>query len=167
MKKEYILFYGYSYPFSNFHTTISEETFEYEGEQCKCSEQAYVLAKAIEMKDIQTENKIREAIKENTFSASFYKNLSKKIKGNIEIWDSVKYDKMVEILKLKFEIPRLKYQLKKTGDKILVESSRDLYWGSGYYEKEKYAEIEEKWKGKNMLGKALMEVRDFYFGGTE
>lgn len=162
---EMILFYGYQSRFSNFHITSQQETFEYKGAICKSSEQAYVLEKSITLKDKETENLIRKVIKEDEKPSSYYKHLSKKIQGDINVWDEIKYEKMVEILKLKFKIPRLNYVLKKTGNKIMVEASHDLFWGSGYKSHEKYAFNPEKWKGKNMLGKALMEVRDFYFGG--
>ncbi len=48
-----------------------------------------------------------------------------------------------------------------TGNRILVEASpRDKIWGIGYSQKNEFASIPSKWRGKNLLGFALMEVRD-------
>jgi len=53
----------------------------------------------------------------------------------------------------------LKEQLLATGDKILIEASPlDRIWGIGYGEKNALRN-KEKW-GANLLGKALMEVRE-------
>lgn len=48
-----------------------------------------------------------------------------------------------------------------TGDKIIVEASpRDQIWGIGLGPENPLALIPEKWRGQNLLGFALMEVRD-------
>jgi ribA/ribD-fused uncharacterized protein len=48
-----------------------------------------------------------------------------------------------------------------TGDKIIVEaSSRDTIWGIGLGPENPLAQVPEKWRGLNLLGFALMEVRD-------
>ena len=51
--------------------------------------------------------------------------------------------------------------LKNTGDKILVEASPcDTIWGIGMSERDEGVEDPHNWKGSNLLGFALMEVRD-------
>ena len=48
-----------------------------------------------------------------------------------------------------------------TGDKILVEASPyDRIWGIGMLETDNRAENPLLWNGENLLGFALMEVRD-------
>jgi ribA/ribD-fused uncharacterized protein len=48
-----------------------------------------------------------------------------------------------------------------TGDKILVEASPlDTVWAIGYSEKNPNAANPAHWRGLNLLGFALMEVRD-------
>ena len=48
-----------------------------------------------------------------------------------------------------------------TGDKIIVEASPvDRIWGVGLAPDNPYAWQPEKWQGRNLLGFALMEVRD-------
>ena len=51
--------------------------------------------------------------------------------------------------------------LKNTGDKIIVEASPyDTIWGIGMSELDNGVEDPHNWKGTNLLGFALMEVRD-------
>ena len=51
--------------------------------------------------------------------------------------------------------------LKNTKDRILVEASpRDRIWGIGMGKANPDAENPMKWKGKNLLGFAITEVRD-------
>jgi len=48
-----------------------------------------------------------------------------------------------------------------TGSKILVEASpEDCIWGVGLEENDPLILDEANWKGQNLLGKALMKVRD-------
>ena len=57
--------------------------------------------------------------------------------------------------------PALKDFLLRTGDKILVEASpRDRIWGIGMGASNENAENPAAWRGRNLLGFALMEVRD-------
>jgi ribA/ribD-fused uncharacterized protein len=52
----------------------------------------------------------------------------------------------------------LKHQLIDTKDSILVEASPyDKIWGIGLDEKDAKIKI---WKGENLLGNALMDIRD-------
>lgn len=71
-------------------------------------------------------------------------------------WNEVKYDTMKMILRIKFSEPRLRDFLLSTGDIPLIEGNtwHDNQWGDCHCGR-KACEI----KGKNMLGKVLMEVR--------
>ena len=56
--------------------------------------------------------------------------------------------------------PELGAYLIKTGDKVLVEASpRDRIWGIGLGAENDKAMNPEHWRGLNLLGFALMEVR--------
>ena len=58
--------------------------------------------------------------------------------------------------------------LEKTGNKILVEGSPlDRIWGVGLHYKDNKILDENNWRGKNLLGKALMEVRKEIFKKRE
>ena len=49
-----------------------------------------------------------------------------------------------------------------TKNKILVEASPyDLIWGIGMSEDDKDILDEKKWKGQNLMGKAIMKAREF------
>jgi ribA/ribD-fused uncharacterized protein len=57
--------------------------------------------------------------------------------------------------------PELKDYLLNTGERILVEASPvDAIWGIGLAEDDPACENPNHWKGKNLLGFALMMVRD-------
>jgi len=56
--------------------------------------------------------------------------------------------------------PRLREFLLGTGDRVLVEASaRDTIWGIGLAADDGRAARPEHWRGLNLLGFALMEVR--------
>lgn len=55
----------------------------------------------------------------------------------------------------------LKRFLIETKNKIIVEASPvDPIWGIGLAQDHKYAKNPQNWRGENLLGFALMEVRD-------
>jgi ribA/ribD-fused uncharacterized protein len=56
---------------------------------------------------------------------------------------------------------KFKEFLLSTNDKILVEASPyDTIWGIGMLETDPRAQNPSQWDGENLLGFALMEVRD-------
>ena len=58
--------------------------------------------------------------------------------------------------------PKLKEFLLSTGDSILVEASPyDKIWGIGLDRETALKGTVGQWKGENLLGCALMEVRDW------
>jgi len=69
----------------------------------------------------------------------------------------------VEGNKAKFgQNPELKEFLLSTGDAILVEASPyDKIWGIGLDRETAMKGTVNQWKGENLLGYALMEVRDW------
>lgn len=57
--------------------------------------------------------------------------------------------------------PPLGNFLRGTGDAVLVEASPvDCIWGIGWAEDDPQAQLPELWDGSNLLGFALMEVRE-------
>lgn len=75
-----------------------------------------------------------------------------------EDWESIKYDLMVAVLEAKFtQNKELGEVLKSTGDATIVEDTtgwHDNLWGSCSYPRC------DGITGQNLLGKALMQVRD-------
>jgi predicted NAD-dependent protein-ADP-ribosyltransferase YbiA (DUF1768 family) len=67
----------------------------------------------------------------------------------------------VAILRQKFAVPDLRDVLLSTGDKVLCEATAgDKTWVIGISIKmPKVYEVPARWKGSNVLGWALMEVR--------
>lgn len=86
---------------------------------------------------------------------------SKDIKFDEKVWVKNRTRIYKEVLMDKFSLPNLKKKLIKTGDKVLVEASPyDTIWGIGYKDDHPNAEDPSKWRGQNLLGKVLMDVRN-------
>lgn len=83
-------------------------------------------------------------------------------KFNSKTWNSVKEDVVFEGNFHRFsQNPRDLKWLLDTGDRMLVEASpNDRIWGIGMSHKDPRITDESCWRGLNLLGKALMRVRD-------
>lgn len=91
------------------------------------------------------------------------KKLGRKVKNfDPKVWDENCFDIVCEGNYYKFsQHPDLKEFLLNTKDKVLVEASPvDNIWGIGMAQDNDHAENPRLWKGSNLLGFALMEVRD-------
>lgn len=78
------------------------------------------------------------------------------------VWEQHRFEIVVAGNVLKFsQHPALKTYLIQTGERILVEASpRDQIWGIGLGKENERAANPPEWRGLNLLGFALMEVRD-------
>ena len=131
--------------------------FEYDGKHFINSEQAFMYLKAKLFNDTD----IIEKILKNG-NPMICKNLGRCVKPfDPVLFDENKYQFMVDVLLAKFSgNPSLKKLLLDTGDAILVEASpKDKIWGIGMDLNHPDFNDSSKWKGQNLLGKALMEVR--------
>lgn len=91
------------------------------------------------------------------------KALGQKVRNFDETaWSEAKYAIVLNGNYKKFsQNPRLKNFLLQTGDKILVEASPyDGVWGIKMSESDENVQNPLNWRGQNLLGFALMEVRD-------
>jgi ribA/ribD-fused uncharacterized protein len=91
------------------------------------------------------------------------KDLGRQIRNfDAAIWDSKKYEIVMQGNYLKFsQNTALKEFLVQTELKVLVEASPvDKIWGIGLAEDNPKAMFPNQWNGENLLGFALMEVRD-------
>lgn len=125
----------------------------------ECNEQYFMYRKALEFKDYETLEKILGS----GLSAKDYKALGRAVKGyDDEVWDKVRYGAMLDGLRHKFSKNiKLKRYLLGTGEKVLVETSPyDRIWGIGIGKGNEDWKDSNKWLGLNLLGFALMEIRD-------
>ncbi|MEP2236791.1 MAG: NADAR family protein, partial [Maribacter sp.] len=84
------------------------------------------------------------------------------INFDADIWNRHKYDivKKGNYLKFKQNEDLLTFLLS-TNNRILVEASpHDNIWGIGMTANDEHIQNPDMWKGQNLLGYALMEVRD-------
>lgn len=134
-------------------SNFCEDTDEY----C-CMEQYMMSAKAKLFGDKEVNKQIMDCS-----DPSKIKALGRKVHHFDEkIWDKVKYSIVLNGNYLKFsQDRRLMNFLLNTNDKVLVEASPyDKIWGIQMSEKDERVENPFKWGGSNLLGFALMEVRE-------
>ena len=135
-----------------------DSSFKIDGILYQTSEQYMMSKKALLFNDNEANLKIMEEK-----DPKVYKELGRQVKGfSPKIWDEKKFKIVVEGNLAKFsQNEKLKQYLLNTKDKILVEASPyDKIWGIGMDENDKDILNPEKWKGQNLLGKALMKVRE-------
>ncbi len=123
-----------------------------------CMEQYMMAQKAELFSDSVIKTQILES-----YDAKEIKALGRKVHNfDIDIWNKFKYSIVLNGNFHKFyQNKELCDFLVQTKDAILVEASPyDNIWGIGLSEHDKDAHCIYKWQGDNLLGFALMEVRD-------
>lgn len=131
--------------FSNFYLS----PLQFDGIAYTCAEAAFQAQKCANKNDRVYFSKL---------SPSDAKRRGRRIELRRD-WEDVKYMAMVGILVCKFENKDLRDILLSTGEAELVENTtgwHDNIWGN--CDCSKCTNI----KGQNLLGKALMQVRDWY-----
>ena len=91
------------------------------------------------------------------------KQLGRKVRGfQAETWNAHNVDIVTQGNIAKFsQNPEMKAFLLGTGNAILVEASpRDRIWGIGMGKSNPNVQNPAAWRGRNLLGFSLMEVRD-------
>ena len=131
--------------------------FKVDGIKYSSLEQYMMYQKARYFKDDEIMDEILK-----TDNPSEIKALGRKVSNfNSNIWNGIRQIVIYKGLLAKFnQNDDLKEKLKATGDDILAECSRsDRIWGIGLsLEDDDRLDI-SKWKGQNLLGYALMMVR--------
>lgn len=123
-----------------------------------CMEQFMMAQKA----ELFGDEEIRKQILESQ-TPDHIKALGRKVRGfDQELWDKAKYAIVLNGNWCKFsQNRRLQSFLLSTGDSVLVEASPyDTIWGIGLSADSPDAQDPQRWCGQNLLGFALMEVRD-------
>lgn len=131
---------------------------EIDGRIYNCVEQYLMAEKARVFKNYEVESEI---MKES--SQMKIKRLGRKVKNyDNKVWAKIRQKVAIKGNMAKFtQNPALMAFMLSTGNKILVEASpRDTIWGIGLEESSPDALIPARWKGSNLLGFALMEVRE-------
>ena len=129
-----------------------------DGVYYNCMEQYLMAEKARTFGDDDTEALIMAEYNQMTI-----KKLGRQVAGyDDEVWKADRQEISVRGNIYKFaQNPKLKEFLLSTGDKIIVEASpKDLIWGIGLDENHPDAVVPSRWQGENLLGFALMEVRE-------
>ncbi len=132
--------------------------FEVDIDNYTCAEQYMMAEKARLFEDKEIEEQIMQ-----TSDPKLMKALGQKVKNfDQTLWDKAKYSIVLNGNYYKFaQNKEMRDFLLSTGDKVLVEASPlDTIWGIGLAEDNPKAHNLQTWRGKNLLGFALMEVRD-------
>src|SRR5699024_11802900 len=79
-----------------------------------------------------------------------------------KIWIKVREEIVYKGVREKFrQNPELAENLEKTGEEIIAECAvKDRIWGIGLSMKDENRFSTDKWRGQNLLGKILMQVRE-------
>jgi len=123
-----------------------------------CCEQYMMHLKAVLMRDPETAAEIMN--EKNPYN---HQTLGRKIKNfNQEVWDMNKYSVVLTGNRARFtQSAECRELLLATGDKILVEASPyDKVWGIAMGVNDPDILDETKWRGQNLLGKVLTQVRE-------
>ena len=124
----------------------------------RTAEQYMMARKALLFGDNEVYDKIMDA-----GSPDEFKKLGQQVRGfDEEKWKAARCDIVIRGNYAKFSQDReLKAFLLSTGTKILVEASPyDRTWGIGMSANDSRSENPNFWRGTNLLGFCLMEVRD-------
>lgn len=133
-------------------------SFEVKGVIYKTAEHWMMAKKAELFNDQEILNKIIQAK-----SPAEAKKLGREVRNyDDKLWLENRFEIVKQGNYHKFsQDPDLKFFLLNTNDRILVEASPvDPIWGIGMASEHKDINNPEKWDGLNLLGFALMEIRD-------
>jgi ribA/ribD-fused uncharacterized protein len=159
---KFLYFWGHTAPGKNVGKQCLsqwyESPFQFEGVTYQTSEHWMMAQKALLFNDPETYEKIIDS--KSTKKA---KSLGRTVKNfGPDVWNENKIKIVVDgnIHKFTQNIELFRF-LKATNNKYLIEASpNDKVWGIGISEKDEDIDNPYLWKGENLLGFALMEVRD-------
>ena len=132
--------------------------FVVDGVTYRTAEHWMMAGKARLFEDADTLEKVLRAP-----AAAAAKSLGRAVRGFSEgRWAAARYDIVVAGNEAKFaQNDELRRFLASTRSRVLVEASPlDRVWGIGLAEDDEAATSPSRWRGRNLLGFALMEVRE-------
>lgn len=136
--------------------------FILDGMRFNSVEQYMMYNKAITFGDTETAQKIL-----NTNNFKLMKQLGREVHNyNDRVWSSIRYDVVKAGVLAKFsQNAGLAEKLLNTGNSLLAECAvRDRIWGIGLGMSNPDRFNQAMWKGQNLLGKVLMDVRNILNG---
>ncbi len=162
-KNKYVFFWGHTTRADHTTKTCFSQWFPCQfqnanGEEFYSAEHYMMVQKAVLFGDHEMAGKILDS--ESPAKAKAY---GRQVSGfNQKVWDGEKFDIVVTGNFLKFsQNEDLKEFLLNTNDRVLVEASPvDRVWGNGLPSDHEHADNPKHWRGENLLGFALMKVRD-------
>lgn len=143
---------------SDFDFTVKHGIFKGKKYKVEFAEKAIMLSKASLMGDKKTFYAILNA--STPYKA---KSLGRKVSPfNQDVWDENVCDIAFNVCFSKFsQNSQIRDILLNTGSNIIAEASHtDTVWGIGMHIKDPNNKNKEKWRGYNILGWALMQVRE-------
>ena len=152
-QKAYTFFYGKS-PFSQWHPS----KFTIEGREFTCAEQYMMFAKAEAFVDQAT----AEAIM-TTDVPWQHKRLGRQVKNfNEDVWKAIRERVVMKGSRAKFtqNLDLCDALLATAGTMLVEASSYDQIWGIGLGMDDPKKEDPNNWRGLNLLGKILTELRE-------
>ena len=159
---KYIFFWGHQEKGSEVSKSCFsqwyESAFEEDGNRFITAEHYMMYHKAKLFGDHNACNKVLHASNPGEAKA-----IGRGVQGfNQELWEENKFDIVVKANFVKFsQNSELKNFLINTGTRVLVEASPvDKIWGIGLAQDNSASENPNTWKGLNLLGFALMDVRE-------
>lgn len=161
-KIKYVFFWGHQ-PGKNGVTASCfsqwyEAPFTVDGRRYQTAEHFMMAEKAMLFDDLDIRSQILEAPTPGAAKA-----LGRQIQRFDEaVWLEHRYSIVVRANEAKFaQNPELGEFLRQTGSRVLVEASPvDRIWGIGLAQDDERASNPNEWQGLNLLGFALMQVRD-------
>ena len=132
--------------------------FSYAGRDYFSCEQYLMEQKALTFGDDEIAEKIMKSR-----NLTEIKRLGKQVaRYNENLWKTIRPQVMRRGLRAKFQQnPELLLKLLGTGNSILAECApRDAIWGIGLGIDDPRSEDTKEWRGRNLLGRALMRVRE-------
>lgn len=134
-----------------------EAGFEVDGQRYPTAEHFMMAEKARLFEDPETRSRVLSCR-----TPAEAKKLGRTVKGfDDRVWEDARFEVVVRANLGKFsQNSSLQDFLLGTGDRVLVEASPvDAVWGIGLAANDPMALNPRQWKGLNLLGFALMEVR--------
>lgn len=152
--------YFYGGPFSQWVpcSFVDDNNINY-----NCTEQYMMAHKAKLMKDV----KAYENIMKSTDPREMKYKYGRKVKNfDSKLWDKYKFEIVVKANLLKFtQNSKFENYIKKFKNHTIVEASpTDTIWGIGLSEED--AKKGLPWRGQNLLGEAIMKVRNIILHNT-